>query len=271
MSSPVEARYVTTSWSQLDKLSKDELGNIAKAQSSLAGLFICGVDDNNISLTKIACSNEKEFDSALEKIIVTDDKNVVDKKINNKTKLVTMIWEQSKVIEENKLAKINKYETEFQRMSNQYNQLVYEKNHLLSELNVAKTRIKELKQDNDYLKNNEDFMRSESNNKDYKIENIARKNQEISLAIAKMFVDCVPEYNGAVGSKTEEWIFKIEDSARRLGINSNEIVGLIASKLFGGAFQIYMNAIKVNENITWNDFKIEILKTNQEAGTSNKI
>ena len=131
-----------------------------------------------------------------------------------------------------------------------------ESNDNLRSLNSKLKYEYESPQDNYFDKNSELKVYQ----KDSKINNI-------SISKDKLFMDCVPRYNGALGSKTDEWIFKVEDAARRLEIKKSELMGLIASKLQGGAFHIYMNAIKQDKFLEWDDFKNEIIKINEESGT----
>ena len=151
-----------------------------------------------------------------------------------------------------------------------------ENDKLYNELNKAKEEIKKLEETNANLisLNNKIKYEYESpqnnyidKNNEIKVYQKDTKINNISISKDKLFLDCVPRYNGAIGSKTDEWIFKVEDAARRLEIKKSKLMGLIASKLQGGAFHIYMNAIKQDTYLEWDDFKNEIIKINEESGT----
>ena len=287
---------VILTYEQVELFNKEELGKIVKVQAKESGYFTFKIARDNNGLEKVNHDNILEFETALELIINTNDANSVDIKLNNKTKLKAIVWEQCKTIkklivseQERLFREIDKLNKELNKAKEENNKLdeinenlvdlnnkiKYENEKHYNELNKAKDENKKLEEKNADLvslnkkiKNEYEAPQKNYIDKDNEI-NVYQKDTKISnisMSKDKLFLDCVPRYNGAIGSKTDEWIFKVEDTAKRLEIKKSELMGLIASKLQGGAFHIYMNSIKQDTYLNWDDFKNEIIKINEESG-----
>ena len=94
----------------------------------------------------------------------------------------------------------------------------------------------------------------------YDLLNQKRENNEsFGVYSSKNFFEFIPKFNGTIGMKTEEWIFKVENALKRFKINDMEVMEILLPKLQGNAFQMYMSDIKEKKVVSWSLFRDSIL------------
>ena len=99
---------VLLTYEQVELFSKEELGKIAKVQAKESGYFTVKIAADNDSLEKIKHDHVTDFELSLEQIITVNDSKSVDVKLNNKSKLKAIVWEQCKTIRKLKTAENDK-------------------------------------------------------------------------------------------------------------------------------------------------------------------